>query len=296
MASKLTVEAVWHDELTIIDPDDPVQGGDDGIDNQPHIELAQNDRWLKTELAKALERITALESKGTTTVGTGGTTTPTNPTGVWSFLYAICNPDFYKSKPNVPDFVKYTTKPIYWYMYELWFETDLPKVIRMPYEKYSKTQPQYTADKYTNRVLIYVAKPGEQPDYTELPMRPTFNNANPLKLDASYFIVTKTGKIYLEDTTASSGREQAARIGVIDGSQETPGQLWDTYYIFLLDEKADAKLSDSDIAAQNWGNYHIEKVTMSTVWDDRVGAYTEVSYTVAPPDTSAGGNIAAIEA
>lgn len=81
MASKLTVEAVWHDELTIIDPDDPVQGGADGIDNQPHIELMQNDVWLKTELAKALERITALENKGTTTGGTTSTPTPTpNPT------------------------------------------------------------------------------------------------------------------------------------------------------------------------------------------------------------------------
>lgn len=78
MASKLTVQAVWHDELTIIDLDDPVQGGADGVDNIPHVELAQNDRWLKTELAKALERITALENRGvTTTAPTTGTTTGT---------------------------------------------------------------------------------------------------------------------------------------------------------------------------------------------------------------------------
>lgn len=72
MASKLNdILPVWHDGLTIIDPDDPVQGGVDGIDNQPHIELMQNDIWLKSELAKALERITKLE---------GGTTTPTTTT------------------------------------------------------------------------------------------------------------------------------------------------------------------------------------------------------------------------
>ena len=83
MASKLTVQAVWHDELTIIDPDDPVEGGEMGVDNIPHVELAQNDMWLKTELAKALERITALENKAPTTTdsSTGATGGSTGSTG-----------------------------------------------------------------------------------------------------------------------------------------------------------------------------------------------------------------------
>lgn len=287
--SNLTINPKWNEAINQVETDEFIIGGADGNANLAIRQLAENLFWLKNYVMN-------LPTGTGGTGSTGGTTTPTNPTGAWSFLYAICNPDFNKSKPDVPDFVKYTSKPIYWYMYELWFDTDLPKVVRMPYEDYSNSYPQYTADKFTNRVLIYVAKTGEQPDYTELPIRPTFDNANPLKLDASTFIVTKTGKVYLKNTTASSGREQAARLEIINGSQVSPGQLWDAYYVFLLDEKADAKLSDSDITSQNWGSHHIEKVTMSTVWNDRVGAYTVENYTVTPPDTSAGGNIAAIEA
>lgn len=76
MASQLNksdITPTWHDDLTIIDRDDPVEGGVTGIDNRPHIELIENDHWLKTEIDKINQRLD--------NIGTGTTDpTPTNPT------------------------------------------------------------------------------------------------------------------------------------------------------------------------------------------------------------------------
>lgn len=309
MASKLKVEAVWHDELSIIDPDDPVQGGADGVDNIPHVELMQNDMWLKTELAKALERIAALENKGTTTTGTGGTTTPTTttPTGTWQFLYSQ-SPKLNDASQNPNDeWLIFTSQPIFWDIFDIWWQSDLPKVKRLPYTKYSgipENQP-YIADKHSNRVLVYVAKRGEQPDYTKLPLMDTYAGGGSLStvLNAIYFGVTDTGKIYFEDVNGSSspsyvsGMLQAEKLGIIKAGQTSPEQHWDTYYVFLLDEKADNLLTNEQITAKQWGSYHIEKITMCTRWDTGVGAYTvQKGSGVTPPNTSDGGNIATIEA
>lgn len=312
MASQLTpLTPVWHDSLTIIDPDDPVQGGVDGIDNIPHIELAQNDVWLKTELIKALERITVLEGKGGVitpipTTSTGGATTPTNSTGTWSFLSSKSPKlNAYSQNPN-DEWLIFTSQPIYSYYYKMVFQSDLPKVKRLPYEPYGgvAANAAYTADKFTNRVLVYVAKQGEQPDYSQLPLMNTYDNKNPIVVNEAYFEVDEEGKVYFvrgkESWTGvvdSSGRIQAERLGIIKSGQVSPEQHWDTYYVFLLDEKADNKLSEEQIKAQQWGTHHIEKVTMCTRWDVGVGAYTvqQGSGTTAP-DTSEGGNMASIEA
>lgn len=50
MAS-LTTQAVW-DEIYSIAEDDPVQGGDGGIDNIPHQQLANRTAFLKAEIEK----------------------------------------------------------------------------------------------------------------------------------------------------------------------------------------------------------------------------------------------------
>lgn len=66
MASQLTPTPQWHDTLTIIETTDPVEGGQNGIDNKPHIELAQNIAFVKKELDEL--NIPADQSAAVTTI------------------------------------------------------------------------------------------------------------------------------------------------------------------------------------------------------------------------------------
>lgn len=55
MADNLTIPgthdtAEWVDAVKLIDTDEPVQGGIDGVDNQPNIHLAKRSRWLKAQI------------------------------------------------------------------------------------------------------------------------------------------------------------------------------------------------------------------------------------------------------
>lgn len=305
MASKLTGQPpVWHDELTIIDPDDPVQGGADGVDNIPHVELMQNDVWLKTELAKALERITALENRGTTTPtgGTGGTTTPvtTTPTGAWSFWYSISTLNNLDTGETTSTTIgKFNAQPIYDYISELRFKSDLPKKVRLPYSEFNQTHPTATADGYSNRVLKYAVARGQQPDYSTLPSTLDYqvNNGTSQVLDYTYFGVSDDGSVWLNyglGLPNPSAKTQAELKGIIKEGQISPEQYYDVYYVFLLDEKANNLLTNEQIVAQQWGNYHIEKVTMDTRWDVGTGGFTNVQVNSQP--MSEGGNIATIEA
>ncbi|MDO5650564.1 MAG: hypothetical protein Q4G13_00295 [Moraxella sp.] len=39
--------AEWAESIYLIKPTDPVEGGENGVDNRPHIELAKRTAWLK---------------------------------------------------------------------------------------------------------------------------------------------------------------------------------------------------------------------------------------------------------
>ncbi len=55
------MKPVWHDKLTLIEYTDPVEGGVEGIDNKPHIELAQNSAYLKQQLDNLETKTDTLE-------------------------------------------------------------------------------------------------------------------------------------------------------------------------------------------------------------------------------------------
>ena len=42
--------ATWVEEIYLIDPNDPVQGGEGGIDNLPHQQLANRTKYLKDQI------------------------------------------------------------------------------------------------------------------------------------------------------------------------------------------------------------------------------------------------------
>mgnify|MGYP006277514993 CR=1 FL=1 len=45
--ANVSEQAQWEDGVYLIDPNDPVQGGPDGVDNLPHKQLANRTAWLK---------------------------------------------------------------------------------------------------------------------------------------------------------------------------------------------------------------------------------------------------------
>ena len=46
----VTEQAIWVNTITLIDPNDPVQGGPGGVDNVPHEQLANRTAYLKQEI------------------------------------------------------------------------------------------------------------------------------------------------------------------------------------------------------------------------------------------------------
>ncbi len=50
-------QAVWVENINLIAEDDPVQGGENGIDNIPHQQLANRTVYLKSEIDKAKGQI-----------------------------------------------------------------------------------------------------------------------------------------------------------------------------------------------------------------------------------------------
>ncbi|MFB2538798.1 hypothetical protein [Acinetobacter sp. c3-l95] len=80
-------QPIWSDEVRQIEPDDPVQGGEGGIDNIPHQQLANRTAYLKQQvesvkgelkpdeqvsLAHLLQRIKDLEKKAPPLIPIGG--------------------------------------------------------------------------------------------------------------------------------------------------------------------------------------------------------------------------------
>lgn len=53
----ITEQAVWVDEIRQIEANDPVQGGENGIDNIPHQQLANRTAFLKSEIDEAKGQI-----------------------------------------------------------------------------------------------------------------------------------------------------------------------------------------------------------------------------------------------
>lgn len=294
----LTITPQWHDTINQVETDEFILGGADGNANLATRQLAENLFWLKNYV------MGLPTGTGTTTPTTGGTTTPptTTPTGIWSFLYAT-------SQISSGEIVKFTAQPIFWYFLSLYFQSDLPLVARLPYDLEHTRYPQYTADGYSNRVLIYVAKQGEQPNFSQLPLVPASmeNPTGSTVLNSSYFYVNSKAEVFLggNSVDSSSGRNQAYYRNIISKLPQGLGtsyesnieEHWDTYYVFLLDEQHNALLSEADIASQNWGRHHIEKVTMSSRWDAGVGASTVLAGATVNPDPVAGdGSFAAISA
>jgi len=48
----------WTDEVYLIDQDDPLEGGESGVDNRPHKNLAARTQWLRTKVAELDAAIT----------------------------------------------------------------------------------------------------------------------------------------------------------------------------------------------------------------------------------------------
>lgn len=291
----LTITPQWHDTINQVETDEYILGGADGNANRATRQLAENLFWLKNYV------MGLPTGTGTTTPTTGGTTTtPTSPTGAWSFWYStspLNNIDV--GETSSTNIGKFTVQPIYDYLYELRFKSDLAKKVRLPYVEFHQSHPTATADCYSNRVLKYVAAKDGQPDYSTLPMTTDYqvNNGTAPVLDYTYFGVSDDGAVWLNYGLGfpnPSAHTQAGMKGIINDGQINPEQFYDVYYVFLLDEKANSLLTNEQITAQQWGNHHIEKVTMCTRWDVGTGGHTIVPVSSHP--VTEGGNIAAIEA
>lgn len=288
--SNLPESPVWHEAINQIELDDDMTGGVDGNANLATRQLADRTQWLKAQaeaLAKQLGVVLASQPM------------VAPPTGTWSFWYStstLNNLD--TGEVTSTKIGKFTTQPIYDYINELRFKSDLPKKSRLPYEKFYATHSTATADGYSNRVLKYVAVRGEQPDYSTLPTTLDYqlNNGTSPVLDYTYYGVADDGSVWLSYGLGfpnPSAHTQAGLKHIIDAGQISPEQYYDVYYVFLLDEKADNLLTNEQITAQQWGKHHIEKVTMCTRWDIGTGGFTNVEISSQP--MTEGGNIAAIE-
>lgn len=289
--SNLTINPQWHDAINQVDTDEFITGGADGNANLATRQLAENLFWLKNYVM----------GLPTGTGGNGGTTNPTEPSGSWGFWHSISTlNNLDTGEVTSSRLGKFTAQPIYDNISTLRFKSDLPKKARLPYEEFKNTHPAATADGYSNRVLKYAAVRGQQPDYSTLPTTTDYqvNNGTAPVLDYTYFGVSDDGSVWLNSGfgfPAPSAHTQAGLKDIIKAGQVKPEQLYDVYYVFLLDEKADALLSESQITAQQWGNHHIEKVTMCTRWDVGTGSFVDIQASSVPTIT-ASGNLAAIEA
>lgn len=282
--SNLTIHPQWHDTINQVEQDEYITGGPDGNANLATRQLAENLFWLK-------DFVMGLPT---------GTTAPTTPASTWAFWYSVSTlNNLDTGQVTSTKSGKFTNQPIYDSFSELRFKSDLLKKARLPYEKFHNTHPTATAEGYSNRVLKYAAKRGQQPDYSTLPTTTDYqiNNGTDPVLDYTYFGVSEDSSVWLSYGLGfpnPSAHTQAGLKGIIKADQTNPEQYYDVYYVFLLDEKADALLSDSQIIAKQWGNHHIEKVTMCTRWDVGTGGFVEVP--VSSVTITEGGNLAAIEA
>lgn len=55
--------AEWTDDIYRIELDDPVEGGEDGVDNRPHKELANRTLWLKSAYEQLVLQMSELTAK-----------------------------------------------------------------------------------------------------------------------------------------------------------------------------------------------------------------------------------------
>lgn len=53
----ITEQAIWVEQIRQIEANDPVQGGENGIDNIPHQQLANRTVFLKSEIDRAKGQI-----------------------------------------------------------------------------------------------------------------------------------------------------------------------------------------------------------------------------------------------
>lgn len=53
---------IWQDSIYLIDINDPVQGGEDGVDNLPHQQLADRTKFLKNKIDEQAIKINELEN------------------------------------------------------------------------------------------------------------------------------------------------------------------------------------------------------------------------------------------
>lgn len=55
--------AEWVENIYLIEPNDPVEGGEDGVDNQPHIELANRTAFLNKKRTEQEQRTQEIDEK-----------------------------------------------------------------------------------------------------------------------------------------------------------------------------------------------------------------------------------------
>lgn len=55
--------AQWVDDIYLIEPNDPVEGGEDGVDNRPHIELANRTAFLNKKRQEQEQKTQEIDEK-----------------------------------------------------------------------------------------------------------------------------------------------------------------------------------------------------------------------------------------
>lgn len=55
--------AEWVENIYLIEPNDPVEGGEDGVDNRPHIELANRTAFLNKKRQEQEQNLQAIDKK-----------------------------------------------------------------------------------------------------------------------------------------------------------------------------------------------------------------------------------------
>lgn len=55
--------AQWVDDIYLIEPNDPVEGGEDGVDNRPHIELANRTAFLNKKRKEQEQKTQEIDDK-----------------------------------------------------------------------------------------------------------------------------------------------------------------------------------------------------------------------------------------
>jgi hypothetical protein len=62
MMAAITESALWTDDVYRIEENDPVEGGESGVDNRPHRDLANRTQWLKQQVETNNQTITAAQT------------------------------------------------------------------------------------------------------------------------------------------------------------------------------------------------------------------------------------------